>query len=1492
MADSRDKVEGNLTWIFIGSKPLGSGEGASGEAWLVENKEKHIEAVLKRPSNNEYTASRILKQRIDLEKEKNALRLLVSNLNIDSKRIGFDVYVPRIIDEGKGETPSDPPRFIVMSKAQGRSLRDFIEGYPGIPLKFLRLISLRLLIGALEILRTAHKKGILYRDFIKTDHLFWDQDNRVVTLIDWGNASPFVSSTGWTDDGEYSISQEIDNILLEIPQLLRDESLSQPILEATRYITDPDEILATCSRTALRLLQKYNHIDIKKVEAKTLIEKGINSIKEHDDFCNILNEIIQDEPRPQPLLNKALDAHRRLFVSFVDKKDWDNAYKILHWLISYASNQEKDTLNVCRALIQFIGRAKFDPGTDSINILQSILDEMIWGDVNIKNLDPWFKIIRLNDKSLSSKLNRKLWVEARDALSTLYGIDKNHLYNIITELLPYIDSEKVRVSKLNPEKNGDYIHALVFLEKSVQYWLEVEKSWNGLSYKPVENALNLLKISILENGQSFKDLINIALSKIGALERKIDIITLRWKEKRFDLALADFDSLQLLDPDRRQLESARQVLLKNEIPKWLQTLEKQNDSKHIDKKTAQTQGEKFEVLFGEVDWLTNRLMVIKHINMLIDNQVDIANFDKGQKDWLKENVQILTPALTSIWEDLSKTKTTQRENILSKKPDAENALSKKSNADEIGPEESNRQQGKDEAKDYAVINQKWLQFADALESLEVDKSLAILDGFPQLNNSATHLLYCYKFIINLTLTYEGGNLPELSDLESFQKKIDGIPLNELPDSIHWLKEFLTTVLRWVEDQNTDLSYWKTKKCATWFIQQQDNLKIIKSIYEFNWPNDHHIPISELIRRFKETNETNSSIQVKELLTACEVILEQLEKLYNIWVGLIKSNQWSDKAWEQILELSNRINRGKVHEDVMSDINSSLQKATYTLLMYYPSDSFEQIITEMDTLASHIKNADSLRKKLKINSTVDEVRDYLDKLCIIQSSLLGIVPIRGAPFWKNLFENIVKSNRKSYRKILISEKEAIATHPVKDWIRNYKPRSSLIDKFFELFEKFILAVRRYTVPVLFFGLGCVIVYASIRASYSLLNHQPSQPVANTEIVSPPIISSDNPQTPEQSTGIVSQPQTSLPNVITLTPLSDSQLSCAGLINLLTIQDLDLLQEYVLTQSSANISQLGKECIWNGNNALSAAIYLIVNDKVNLGKYNDALIFINIMPTELISPEIAQLKLNIENRMTISRVCKEIDGKIVSEDGLKAIDTYIKQKSESLGLTHDQIQAVCGNVNLSANVVQTQEYNLKTPYEWGGSFLPAVKDLVGPSYFDKTYQVIYQNVPSNNVLQPTTAFALRLGEIITWNEFDSLEIQTQWFRNLGRLEENTGWGLIINTGDNIPKIIELISNAGSTSLYYVVKNEISLLYLDPGHSLEQPTSIKLQVVGPWLFIYYGYKNTNTYILVPSLEPIFIENNNLAPEIYFAAVNSSDSEENIRFLFEKLIIRIKTR
>jgi len=294
---------------------------------------------------------------------------------------------------------------------------------------------------------------------------------------------------------------------------------------------------------------------------------------------------------------------------------------------------------------------------------------MIWGDVNIKNLDPWFKIIRLNDKSLSSKLNRKLWVEARDALSTLYGIDKNHLYNIITELLPYIDSEKVRVSKLNPEKNGDYIHALVFLEKSVQYWLEVEKSWNGLSYKPVENALNLLKISILENGQSFKDLINIALSKIGALERKIDIITLRWKEKRFDLALADFDSLQLLDPDRRQLESARQVLLKNEIPKWLQTLEKQNDSKHIDKKTAQTQGEKFEVLFGEVDWLTNRLMVIKHINMLIDNQVDIANFDKGQKDWLKENVQILTPALTSIWEDLSKTKTTQRENILSKKPD-------------------------------------------------------------------------------------------------------------------------------------------------------------------------------------------------------------------------------------------------------------------------------------------------------------------------------------------------------------------------------------------------------------------------------------------------------------------------------------------------------------------------------------------------------------------------------------------------------------------------------------------------------------------------------------------------------------------------------------------------------------------------------------------------------------------------------------------------------
>jgi serine/threonine protein kinase len=171
-------------------------EGFTGEVFLAESLVDKRAGIVKRPHRSAF-ASDAVRQAAQLKTEARILKSLSAAFDLDP----VGVAVPALLDQSKPGTDFTERYFIVIAPASGTDLSSMRRDRR-IPDHLLLVVISRLF----EIFDRIHVHpiddgsgqayGVLWNDF-KLDHLWWDADRQLLTLIDWSNGA-FLQADGKT----------------------------------------------------------------------------------------------------------------------------------------------------------------------------------------------------------------------------------------------------------------------------------------------------------------------------------------------------------------------------------------------------------------------------------------------------------------------------------------------------------------------------------------------------------------------------------------------------------------------------------------------------------------------------------------------------------------------------------------------------------------------------------------------------------------------------------------------------------------------------------------------------------------------------------------------------------------------------------------------------------------------------------------------------------------------------------------------------------------------------------------------------------------------------------------------------------------------------------------------------------------------------------------------------------------------------------------------
>jgi len=171
-------VQGSLYTWQTGDHPIGSGD--AGEVYAVVCLEHpELSGVLKKPARVA-TAGTIQRQAVQIAQEAQAL-ILLDGLP------GGKAHPPRLLDQAPEYTRGTANYFMVSETASGEALTTMLTQAHKAGKPFPRRVIITVLDALFDMFSGAHQAGVLWND-VKLEHIYWDNPNESVSVIDWGNA--------------------------------------------------------------------------------------------------------------------------------------------------------------------------------------------------------------------------------------------------------------------------------------------------------------------------------------------------------------------------------------------------------------------------------------------------------------------------------------------------------------------------------------------------------------------------------------------------------------------------------------------------------------------------------------------------------------------------------------------------------------------------------------------------------------------------------------------------------------------------------------------------------------------------------------------------------------------------------------------------------------------------------------------------------------------------------------------------------------------------------------------------------------------------------------------------------------------------------------------------------------------------------------------------------------------------------------------------------
>ena len=563
------------------------GEGDAGEVYLVESLIGAQTAILKRTPKSVFSGD-IFRQSAQIRTEAKILKALTDALAKDPT---LGIAVPTLLDQSKPGSEFNERSFIVIEKATGFDLgfltrltqlglssQDNLETLEPQELAFLNSISqtgkipnrilitiLHRLTCLLELIHSIYLNdegsetwGIGWND-VKPDHIFWDPQHSLLTIIDWGNAR-FLDADRATGDRQFSYTDDYRQLYEEMGRIL---SVASPDLPARlgwhgQFSTEnasPEGIEALKSRLDYALQQETQGM----IEARA------------DEAALLKSEVYAENPL------EGIEAIHRKILSYGEIPDYAGA---LGFAASYAArltmeNRLDDLRFLCEwvkrlpgvdadqwRLVDFIAQI---PGRSDGEQRQAFLDA-----IQAAICKDWESLLWSILAAIQSYPEPGWWQELTSITRRLaLGSEGKSLRPLIAvsrfgfalqALTRHMEDGVLEINGMpaespSPLKRAQAL-ARILKEETITNWTQLDPGPpdSSLEYYGIENLLREASDLLPEEQRSTLTLLNHPKTQV---KRILDA----WGDKDFLEASKGLRHLLLWDPDRRRVLRADQAIL-------------------------------------------------------------------------------------------------------------------------------------------------------------------------------------------------------------------------------------------------------------------------------------------------------------------------------------------------------------------------------------------------------------------------------------------------------------------------------------------------------------------------------------------------------------------------------------------------------------------------------------------------------------------------------------------------------------------------------------------------------------------------------------------------------------------------------------------------------------------------------------------------------------------------------------------------------------------
>jgi serine/threonine protein kinase len=565
------------------------GEGDAGEVFLVESLLERKTAILKRPHRSAFSSD-ILRQANQIKTEGRILKALETYLPGTGE---IPIRAPALLDLSPPSYDYSENLFIIIEKAPGFDLKtlakaahfgrleseDGAGSYSREQQLFLDrlvergetpvLILLRALTGALNLFEITHQiegndeglnyGGLIWND-VKPEHLFWDPQRRILTVIDWGNGQ-FLDREGRSRDMRFTRGADLEQYLDEMGRFLLETSpaLYERLQWPSAYGVDEIEIELEGLRASLKKVTNDE-------------ERSLREARRRE------GDLASTSSPTASHLEKLKGVHQRI-VDFGELPKYELSEKLYERLaarMAAAVNSEK--------LLQVCGEAFSSPGVqvekwELMKLLAktAVQEGPLWEEALYKAIEKgvqgewadamWVLLEKAPDISLPS-----WWDEVCQRVRKLHlSLDPDFKppYVVMTRIFYTLQAALYRLGdgfrKVNGGDNGaseqnEQLRLTERLvrtldEELIKKWKEAEPAPPnaGIEYKDVDCVLD--EIEALQPGAK------------GGMEKALaqarshaGLVMDAWNRKDFEGARRGLRQLVLWDPHRRRLLQADRAI--------------------------------------------------------------------------------------------------------------------------------------------------------------------------------------------------------------------------------------------------------------------------------------------------------------------------------------------------------------------------------------------------------------------------------------------------------------------------------------------------------------------------------------------------------------------------------------------------------------------------------------------------------------------------------------------------------------------------------------------------------------------------------------------------------------------------------------------------------------------------------------------------------------------------------------------------------------------